>query len=318
MVHFRVGLNKVNRRDFLRFATAGTTVGLLTPSQLSLAADQLPNPVGYAVISWPDQDLPTALQAISSLGFQGVQLLDWVTNTYQGVRTAEFARQLAELKLQPVLLSAHRISLTDEHHEDEVARLHADAAFLQKLGGRCLQISDNGEPKRAYPRDVILSFGERLNRLGKLAGDYGLQLGYHPHTGTIGQTREGLGQIMEATDPARVKLIADVGHLLLGGSDPAEVIRTYHERLVAMHFKDVRRDTLELARREGKSYPSKFLFCEIGKGEVNFTGIVDAIREVRYEGWIIIELDAYEHRPGGPQTSAEMNRDAMRRLGFRI
>ena len=44
-------------------------------------------------------------------------------------------------------------------------------------------------------------------------------------------------------------LIADVAHLTLGGSDPAEVIGTYHQRLILLHLKDVRRDVYEAVRQ---------------------------------------------------------------------
>jgi inosose dehydratase len=300
-------------------AAGGGAALAFVPSGLFLAGRSLPNPIGCSAISWRDQEFPSALKTIAALGFQGVQMLDWVTHANQGELAGELAHQLAELKLQPVILSAHKLTLDPARPEDEATKLRTDAEFFQKLGGHYLQVTDGGDPDRHYSRDVMASFGERLNHLGEVAGEYGLELGYHPHDRTLGETREGLGQVLAGTDPARVKLIADVAHLALGGSDPAEVIRTYHQRLIAVHFKDVRRQVLELARRDHNLERStEFRFCEVGQGALDFPAILDVFREVRFQGWVIFELDSYEPRAGGPRTSVEMNRDAARRLGFRI
>ncbi len=320
MVHYTDrGPGELDRREFLR-RTARTGAGLaFAPSWMGRAAESLANPLAYATISWPDNEFSTALETISALSFQGVQMLGWVCDAYRGARVAELRRQLTELKLQAVALSCHNIRLDPARLEDETDKLRADAEFFQKLGGLYLQVTDRGEPNRRYPDEVFQLLGARLNQLGDVARDFGLQLAYHPHDRTIGQTREGLGRVLDATDPTRVKLLADVAHLALGGSDPAEVIRTYHQRLIATHFKDVRREVLDLARRDHDLVRSaKYRFCEIGQGGVNFKAIIEAFRDTQFQGWVICELDAYEPRTGGAATSAQMNRDAARKLGFRI
>jgi inosose dehydratase len=110
-----------------------------------------------------------------------------------------------------------------------------------------------------------------------------------------------------------------VAHLTLGGADPAEVLRSYHERLIFTHFKDLRKDIAAAARisREEASH-KKYRFCEIGLGIVNFSAVVEAFRDSNFRGWVIVELDAYELRPGGPAESARMNRAALEKLGFKV
>jgi inosose dehydratase len=161
--------------------------------------------------------------------------------------------------------------------------------------------------------------GAKMNELGKMARDSGLTVGYHPHFATLGETREALGRVLEATDPRDVGLIADVAHLKLGGSDPAEVIRTYHQRLVLVHLKGVRRDAYELARQDRDAAEKlKFRFCEIGRGVLDFPAVTASLRDVQFRGWVIVELDRFEPPPGGPAESARINKDALRSLGFKI
>jgi len=280
-------------------------------------AGALPNPVGYATISWPESQFSSALQTISELGFKGAQFLGWVRDAYAGPKAPALRQRLQGLKLKPVTLSCSDVNLDPDHPEDESGKVRAYAEFFRDLGGLYLQVIDGGNPTKKYPPGTIKALGGRITVLGKLAQDYGLLLGYHPHFGSIGETREGLGQVIEATDPHYVKLIADVGHMALGGSDPSEVVRTYHERLICTHLKDVRKDVAALARQDRDLVRRKeYQFCEIGEGTVDFAGILRALRDVSFRGWHIVELDGNESPPGGPAESARMNLDAAKRLGL--
>ncbi len=307
------------RRKFLEQA-GSLLLSSCWSAKLAARADHaLSNPVGYATIAWPEQKFPQALAAISALGFKGVQMLGWVRDAYQGSRIAELKERLQTLKLQPVALSCSEVNLNPVQSQDESREFRAYADFFQRLGGRYLQVTDGGQPERKYSGKEIEALATRINALGKLAQDFGLALGYHPHLGTFGETREGLGRVLDATDPRRVKLIADVAHLALGGADPAEVIRTYHQRLAFTHFKDARQDAANLARKNrALARNAEHRFCEIGTGVVDFAAILRAFGEVNFRGWIIIELDGEDVEPGGPSRSARSNKEAAQKLGLRI
>jgi inosose dehydratase len=223
------------------------------------------------------------------------------------------------LKLKPVALSCSAVRLAPERQGNETAEVRSYAEFFSRLGGTFLQVTDHGNPSKEYSAQDIKTLGARMNALGKVAQDFGLTLGYHPHFGTIGETRQGLGRVLEATDPRYVKLIADVAHLALGGSDPAEVIRTYGARVCFLHLKDLRKGIAAIARQDrnlvgGKGPP----FCEVGLGTVGFATVVQALRVVRFSGWVVVELDGGNSTLGGPDASAAKNRDALRELGFDV
>jgi inosose dehydratase len=281
--------------------------------------DVLPNPVGYATIAWPREEFAHALETISRLGYQGVQLLGWVREAYRGTKAKELRQLLASSKLKPVALSCSDAELAPERLGNETVEVRGYAEFFSRLGGTFLQVTDEGNPAKEYSAEGIRTLGARMNALGKMAQDFGLTLGYHPHFGTIGETREGLGRVLEATDPRYVKLIADIAHLALGGSDPAEVIRTYWQRLCFLHLKDVRKEIAAIARQDRNLVDRKGPpFCEIGLGMVNFGAVVQALRAVRFSGWVVVELDEENSTLGGPDASAAKNRDALRKLGFGV
>jgi inosose dehydratase len=280
-------------------------------------ARALTNPLGYATISWPQSQFLQALDTISSLGFAGVQMLGWVKDAYGGNKAGELKEHLLKLRLQPAVLSCSKVKLDPAHLQDESGQVREYATFLKGLGGFHLQVIDSGRADGKYSQSEMKAFGARLNDLGKTAEEFGLDLGYHPHLGTFGETREGLKRVLDATDPRYVKLIADVAHLTLGGSDPAEVIRTYHEHLCLVHLKDVRKDVAELAQTNHDLVRSNaYHFCEIGRGVVDFPAVLHALRG--FQGWLIVELDGYEVPPGGPAESARINKEALQKLGLTV
>jgi inosose dehydratase len=309
----------MNRRKFVQKAGVGAASWIALSRLGSAQPPALPNPIGYSVISWPQSQFETAFQVVSELGYKGVQILRWVQDAFPDGKAKELRDQLQKLKLYPAALSCGGVSLRPDSSEPFTDRLTEDAHFLRSLDGGVLQVTDGGKYNGTYSADQIKAMGARMNALGKIAKDAGLTLGYHPHYHQLGETRQGLGRVLDATDPRYVGLIADIAHMTLGGSDPAEIIRTYHQRLVLIHIKDVRRDAYDLAHnnRAGAN-TMKYYFCEIGRGVVNFPVVVSAVQEVGYRGWMVVELDGYEVPPGGPAESARINKDALKKMGFQI
>ncbi len=308
-----------SRRNFLVRAGSFAAAWPLRLRAQPPGAGPLPNPVGYATIAWPKAQFSQALETISALGFQGVQFLGWVRDAYAGSKLNELKDRLGMLKLRPVVLSCSGVKLNPRQADDETGAVRSYADFFHRLGGLYLQVTDGGRPGIDYSSGEIKALGMRMDALGKVAQEFGLALGYHPHLGTLGETREGLGRILDATDPEAVKLIADVAHLTLGGSDPAEVIRTYRDRLVFTHFKDVRKDAANLAKQDlSLARKAKYHFCELGAGVVDFSAVVRVFREISFRGWVVIELDGYELPSGGPAESARRNKKAAEKLGLKV
>jgi myo-inositol 2-dehydrogenase/D-chiro-inositol 1-dehydrogenase len=58
----------------------------------------------------------------------------------------------------------------------------------------------------------------------------------HPHVGTM---IENTAEVQRVLDGSSIALCLDTGHLLIGGTDPAELSREAPERIAHVHFKDV-------------------------------------------------------------------------------
>jgi sugar phosphate isomerase/epimerase len=179
------------------------------------------NPIGYSTISWPEAEFEHALETISGLGFTGVQLVGWARERYAN-RVEALRDKLRALQLVPVAQSCWGVKLDPENLIDNTAIVRAYAEFFKALGGSILQVTDGGKPDGRYSKESIQRLGESMNDLGHIAQASSLRLGYHPHVGSFGETEEGVRQILAATDARLVRLIADTGHLALGGMKPGK------------------------------------------------------------------------------------------------
>jgi inosose dehydratase len=57
------------------------------------------------------------------------------------------------------------------------------------------------------------------------------------------------------------------------------------------------------------------VFCELGRGSVDFPGVLAALEEIGYDGWIVVEQDVLPGM-GTPRESARRNRDYLRTIGI--
>jgi len=315
------------RREFLAGVGAlalGTTIPqlllarreqLYPPMDLSYFETPLsPAPfeihLGYAAITWGGNDRQ-AIEDISAVGFRGIQVR---ANSVQEFASGSALREILDKhQLKMVALSSGNISLDPAAESSEMEKHVANAKFLRDAGGLYLQIIDERPKGRETTPADYKRLGYLLTELGKRVVDLGAQLGYHNHMGAMGETPEGVEQIMAAADPRYAKLELDVAHYFQGGGDPAKAIEKYSHRLLFLHLKDVER--LPGAAGAKDSYR----FVELGRGSVNLTGVLDALRKINFRGWGIIELDSVPDKTRTPKESAIINKNYVEeKLGLKL
>jgi inosose dehydratase len=158
-----------------------------------------------------------------------------------------------------------------------------------------------------------------LDRLAELAAGRGVRAVLHPHVGTMIETGEEVRQVL---DGSWISLCLDTGHLLIGGTDPAELAGQSPERIAHVHLKDV---DARLARRvqDGRlTYTQgvrEGMYRPLGQGDVDVPAIVGSLRGRGYDGWYVLEQDTIlveEPRGEGPvadvRASAEYLRSVLR------
>ena len=162
-------------------------------------------------------------------------------------------------------------------------------------------------------------FGSDIEALAEWTAGQGIDIAYHHHMGTIVQTREEIGALMEVTGPA-MKLLLDTGHAHFGGSDPAEIANAYMNRVAHIHCKNVRPAIRKQVWDERLSFLEgvrRGVFTVPGddEGEVEFEPVLKVAAEHGYEGWVVIEAEQdpdvrnpYQYQSMGLAALKEMAR----------
>ena len=165
------------------------------------------------------------------------------------------------------------------------------------LGVACAAIGAG--PKEGIPYAAAAGAGilrtnvarEQSKRWVETAGERGIILVVHPHVGTRDapgavETREQLLHYLD--ERPGFFACPDTGHLALCGSDPVQTIRDLGSRCRYIHLKDLP------ASRVGNRFAPGEKFCELGTGALDLPGVIRALEEIRYEGWIMVERDSRE------------------------
>jgi inosose dehydratase len=212
-------------------------------------------------------------------------------------RAVRTARLLAAVAEAPVVV------LADENGKDPVRTRHAGqirpGQGLDEAGWRAF-----AEGVEVVARAVMSATGVRTV--------------FHHHCAGFIETSAEVETLMVRTDPELVGLCFDTGHYAFGGGDPIEGIRKHAGRIRHVHFKDHDPQIAALAVDSGWGYfeaVRRGIFCELGRGDVDFRGVLRELDRIGYNGWIVVEQDVLPGM-GSPAESATRNRAFLRELGL--
>ncbi len=85
-----------------------------------------------------------------------------------------------------------------------------------------------------------------------------------------------------------------------------------------VHFKDHDPSVAEQSRRKKWGAIQSVehgVFCELGRGDVDFPAVIQVLKDIGYDGWIVVEQDVLPGM-GTPKESAQRNRDYIRSIGL--
>ena len=145
----------------------------------------------------------------------------------------------------------------------------------------------------------------------------GLRTVFHHHCATFVETAAEIGELMTRTNPSLVGLCLDTGHATFGGGDPIAIFDAWRDRIWHVHLKDCDPEVRRRAAAEKWDYPTSVrqgVFCELGKGAVDFPAVLERLRRAGYAGWLVVEQDVLPSM-GTPAESAARNRAYLRSLG---
>ncbi len=232
-----------------------------------------------------------ALREVARAGYRGFELFDGNLVAYEDKKDA-FRSLMRDTGLEMVGVYAGANFIYPDILEDELWRIEKGASLAADFGAEHIVVGGGAVRAPGTTDDDYARLAEGLDRVVDLAEKYGLTASYHPHLGTCVTTLEQMDKVFPRT---RINFCPDTGHIDAAGSNSAEVVRKYADRIRYIHLKDY---------KDGN-------FLPLGEGKVDFAGILEALRAHNYDGWITIEQDGYT----GPATEgAILSRERLQAL----
>lgn len=271
------------------------------------------------------------LDEIKETGYQGTELGDW---GFMPAVPSELRKELDKRNLSmvgafvPVFLKDRSKHPAGVATAVRTAKLMADAGYPEAF---IVLADENGSvkertlnagrvtPSMGLSGDEWKVFGEGANLVAReVKENTGLRTVFHHHCAGYVETPAEIESLLAATDSSLVGLVLDMGHYMFGGGDPLTLLMKHYKRIWHIHFKDCHPEIATKSRQEGWDYFKSVgngVFCELGKGSVDFPSIVRELKSNNYSGWIVVEQDVLPGM-GNPKVCARRNRDYIKSLSL--
>ena len=298
--------------------------------------------VGNAPCSWGTLEFDSTrgeqipfdrmLDELAETGYTGVELGDW---GYMPTDPAVLRRELDKRRLAmlgafvPVALADAAAHSAGVAAAVKTARLLAAVAsdpkpflVLADQNGTVPERTRNAgriTPTMGLTAAEWKTFAAGAERVGRsVQSETGLRTVFHHHSAGYVETPEEIARFLDLTDPDAIGLVFDTGHYAYGGGDCDVVtgLDRFKSRISYMHLKDCDPRVARQARDKEWDYFEALrhgVFCELGKGGVNFPAVLQWLVDAGYQGYALVEQDVLPGM-GAPKESARRNREYLRSI----
>lgn len=228
-------------------------------------------------------DMAVAFRDIAAAGYTGVELFDGNLLDYS---VRDFRALLDETGLSLVAAYSGANFIYDDVLPEELDRIRRAADRIAEIGAPHLVVGGGAKRFDGIRESDYGKLSAALEQVAGIAAERGLQGHYHPHLTTIGESSEQVRKIFSQTS---IHFCPDTAHLAAGGGDPAEMIREHRDRISYVHLKGWQREP--------------FAFTPLDRGDLDSAPIITALRETEFDGWVAVELDAWDDPRAGADLS---------------
>ena len=198
-------------------------------------------------------------------------------------------------------------------------------------GAQHLVLIDSISPRRAptagRAQDAELmdaaewaAFRDRISHVARMgAEEHGLTVGIHAHAAGFMDFEPELERLLGEVPEDVLKICFDTGHHSYAGFDPVAFMRKHMKRISYMHFKDISPSVKADVISRGTGFYEacgQGIFCNLGKGDVDFPAVRQILLDHRFDGWCTVEQDCDPTLDVSPVDDARANREYLQSIGF--
>jgi sugar phosphate isomerase/epimerase len=253
-----------------------------------------------------------AARRLAKLGYAGVEIMADVPHAWpaylleeqkQGLRDALQANHLAISNINAFMMNAINDQRQKYWHPSWIEpyapyrQVRIDhtircLTLARELDAKCITTEPGGPvaPGESWQAALKL-FVEMLKPVIAHAEKEGVLLLIEPEPGLLIETAAQFEELMRQIDSPAVGLNFDIGHFYCVGDDPAATVPRLARYIRHFHLEDI-----AATRVHHHLVP--------GEGAIDFRAVLQAIRAMKYDGWITIELYPYVDDPDAAAQTA--------------
>ena len=237
-------------------------------------------------------DMEQAIREIGEAGYTGVELFDGNLLDYENDQK-RLKSVLSSSGVKLLATYAGGNFIFDDILDEELARVERGARLAAALGAEYLVVG--GGAKRAFgsKSDDIKKLGAALEKVVGIAAKHGLRPHYHPHLTTIVEGPDAVRAVFKETS---IDFVPDTAHLAAAGGDVPAMIREHKDRISYVHLKGWRKEP--------------FAFTPLDLGTLDMGAIIQALKDIDFNGWVATELDSWPDPKEGAVRSMNFLRNA--------
>jgi inosose dehydratase len=230
---------------------------------------------------YSDINLDEVLKTISGCGFKSIEIFE--------VNLLSYKNNISDLK---EMLNKYAVSIIsvyvgcqfiyEDVLADELAKVEEVCKVAKEIGAKYIVFGGGALRSSGIQADDYLKLAKGVDKAADICKKYGLHPSFHPHLGSLVQSSD---QIDKFFSLSKIDFCPDLAHLFAGGSDPLALVKKYYNRIKFVHLKDI--------SKSGEFYP-------LGKGVIDLKGVIRFLKEKKYEGDWVVEIDGY---PGDSQEA---------------
>lgn len=256
-----------NRRSFLQRISVATATSIVAPVVLQASPDYNKNrfessalqfSIGFAGYTFVKFNLEQSLDMMKHLQVKYLSVKDF----HLPMDSTPAQMDAIKKKFADYGITPYTVGVIYMKSKQEVDRAFA---YAQAFGVSMIV---------GVPDEMLLPYVEEKVKMTNI------QMAIHNHgpEDKLYPTPKSIYDRIKNMD-ARMGLCIDIGHTFRAGVLPEDAIKLYADRLLDLHIKD----------EEAMKPNAKTL--EIGRGSINFSAIIDVLREINYKGMCSIEYE---------------------------
>jgi fructoselysine 3-epimerase len=275
--------------------------------------------LAFSTNAFTRHPLSFALDSISAAGYAGVEILadkpHWYPERFDAAEAETLRQTLERLKLAVSNVNANctfgyfsdappepffepsLISPDEKYRADRIKLIQNTLHFAKAIGAQNISITSGKALPTMPPAACTKQLRESLAPVLETAEKLKIRVGFECEPGLFVEYATELRELIDRLGSKMLGANLDIGHSVVLGEDIPATLKLLKGRIWNCHIEDIP------GRKHYHLIP--------GQGTMNWTGLKQALLDIKYDRFLTVEL--YSH-PDRPVEAAQQSMDYLRTI----